>query len=60
MTIVSRPYVEEANRLGPAFARIFKELILVTDPAKPLPRASKNTIQRKMALQLYAEEIEDL
>lgn len=54
------PYVEEANKLGPAFARIFKELIIVTDPSKPLPRASKSTIQKKMALQAYAQEIENL
>ena len=54
------PYIEEANKLGPAFARIFKELIMVTDPSKPLPRASKNTIQKKMALQAYSQEIENL
>ncbi|TCD65346.1 putative NRPS-like protein biosynthetic cluster [Steccherinum ochraceum] len=54
------PYVEEANKLGPAFARIFKELILVSDPKKPLPRASKSTIQKKMALKLYEEEVENL
>ena len=55
-----RPAVEEANRPAPAFARIFKEMILVTSPEKPLPRAGKGTIIRKQATQLYAEEINKL
>ncbi|CAL1703601.1 unnamed protein product [Somion occarium] len=54
------PHIEEANKLGPAFARIFKETIIVTDPARPLPRAAKGTVQRKRALALYAEDIEAL
>ncbi|KAI0081390.1 acetyl-CoA synthetase-like protein [Panus rudis PR-1116 ss-1] len=54
------PFVEEANKLAPTFARIFKEMILVTDPAKPLPRAGKGTVQRKLALQTYKDEIEQL
>lgn len=55
-----RPLVEEANHLGPAFARVFKETILVSYPDKPLPRAGKGTVQRKLALDLYADEIEKL
>ncbi|THH29272.1 hypothetical protein EUX98_g4926 [Antrodiella citrinella] len=39
---------------------IFKELIIVTDPSKRFPRASKGPIQKKTALKLYAEEIDDL
>ncbi|KAH8107711.1 acetyl-CoA synthetase-like protein [Cristinia sonorae] len=54
------PYVETANKLGPGFARIFKELIVVAHPSKPLPRASKNTIQKKLALSLYSQEINDV
>lgn len=57
---VRRPVVEEANRLGPQFARVFKETIIVSDPSKALPRASKGTVQRKMCLHLYAPEIERL
>lgn len=54
------PIVEEANHIAPTFARVFKEMILVTDPARPLPRAAKSTIIRKQALALYAAEIEKL
>lgn len=52
--------MEEANRHGPTFARIFKETIVVADPARPLPRAAKGTVIRKQALALYAEEIEKM
>lgn len=52
--------MEEANHLAPAFAKIFKEMIIVTDPSKPLPRPAKQTIARKQALVMYADEIEKL
>ena len=52
--------IEEANGLGPTFARIFKETVIVTKPSKPFPRAAKGTVMRKQALALYAEEIEQL
>jgi hypothetical protein len=51
------PAVEEANRTAPAFGRIFKEMILVTSPGKPLPRAAKGTVNRKAAILQYEEEI---
>ncbi|KAF8075758.1 putative aminoadipate reductase [Lyophyllum atratum] len=49
--------VEEANKAGPTFSRIFKEMILVAAKDKPLPRAGKGTVMRKAALNLYDEEI---
>ncbi|KAH9932151.1 hypothetical protein B0H21DRAFT_699704 [Amylocystis lapponica] len=52
------PTVEEANHPAPAFARIFKEMIVVTDPARPLVRVAKGTVQRKPSLALYEEDIE--
>lgn len=52
------PSVEEANRHAPTFGRIFKEMILVTDHARPLPRAAKGTAIRKQAWNIYADEIE--
>ena len=55
--MLSRPIVEEANTMAPAFARIFKEMIIVTDPSRPFPRAAKGTIQRKAAIQAYEAEI---
>ncbi|GJE93359.1 acetyl-CoA synthetase-like protein, partial [Phanerochaete sordida] len=54
------PAVQEANMKAPAFARIFKEMILIADSAKPLPRAAKSTVIRKQALDLYEAEIEEL
>ncbi|EKM59937.1 uncharacterized protein PHACADRAFT_206156 [Phanerochaete carnosa HHB-10118-sp] len=53
-------HVEEANAQVPGFAKIFKEMILVTDPDKPLPRAAKRTIIRNQALAVYKEKIEQL
>ncbi|KAF9044199.1 putative aminoadipate reductase [Panaeolus papilionaceus] len=52
------PVVEEANRLAPRFSKVFKELILISSPSKPLPRAGKGTVMRKATLTLYHEEIE--
>ncbi|KAF4610030.1 hypothetical protein D9613_010647 [Agrocybe pediades] len=54
------PIVEEANKVAPAFSRIFKEMILISSPDKPLPRAGKGTIMRKAALAVYNQEIEDI
>ncbi|KIP04467.1 hypothetical protein PHLGIDRAFT_193243, partial [Phlebiopsis gigantea 11061_1 CR5-6] len=54
------PVIEEANAVAPAYARIFKEMIIVTDPAKPLPRAAKGTVVRPQALDAYAQEIDNL
>lgn len=52
--------MEEANRVAPAFSRIFKEMILVVDPKRPLPRVGKGTVARKAALALYDSEIDKL
>ncbi|TFK46448.1 acetyl-CoA synthetase-like protein [Heliocybe sulcata] len=54
------PTVEEANKDAPAFSRIFKEMILVTNPTKPMTRAAKGTVQRNKTLSLYASEINSL
>jgi hypothetical protein len=52
--------VEAANRNSPAFGRVYKEMILVARPDKPLPRAGKGTVLRKGALKLYDEDIRAL
>ncbi|KAJ7146585.1 putative aminoadipate reductase [Mycena epipterygia] len=54
------PVVEEANEHGPAFSRIYKEMIVVADPIKPLIRAAKGTVIKKATLFLYKDEIEAL
>ena len=55
-----RPIIEEANKVAPAFSKIFKEMILITSKNKPLPRAGKGTVMRKLAVMSYEQEIEAL
>ena len=55
-----RPVIAEANAIAPTFAKIYKEMILVSDPAKPFPRAPKGTVIRKAALALYTDAVENL
>jgi long-subunit acyl-CoA synthetase (AMP-forming) len=52
--------VEDANRVAPTFSRIFKEMILVASPSKPLPRTAKGTVVRKAAIALYESEIDEV
>ncbi|KAF9062745.1 hypothetical protein BDP27DRAFT_1427576 [Rhodocollybia butyracea] len=54
------PVIEEANKIAPAFSRIFKEMILVVNPTKPLPRVGKGTVAREAAMALYDSEINEL
>ena len=46
--------------MAPAYARIFKEMIIFTDLTRPLPRSAKGAIIRKEALALYALDIDTL
>ena len=50
----------EANHIAPSFGRIFKEMIIVTPPSKPLPRPAKGTVARKQAIREFAKEIDKL
>ncbi|KAF7305562.1 PKS-PP domain-containing protein [Mycena chlorophos] len=52
--------VEEANGLAPAFARLYKEMILVTRKEKPMSRAPKGTVIRGATLKEYELEINAL
>ncbi|KAI2628252.1 hypothetical protein GGS21DRAFT_528444 [Xylaria nigripes] len=54
------PTIEEANKSAPKFGRVPKELIIFTSPNKPFARATKGTIQRRLTIASYEEEIEDL
>lgn len=49
--------MEETNVEAPTFARIFKEMIIVADQDRPLVRAPKGTVIRKLSLDLYVNEI---
>ncbi|KAJ3773057.1 putative aminoadipate reductase [Lentinula raphanica] len=54
------PVVEEANRVSPAFSKIYKEMILLVKPGKPLPRVGKGTVAKKAAMALYEAEINEI
>ncbi|KZT21262.1 acetyl-CoA synthetase-like protein [Neolentinus lepideus HHB14362 ss-1] len=54
------PVIEEANNDAPTFSRIFKEMILVTSPDKPMRRAAKGTVIRKATIADYSNEINEL
>lgn len=53
------PKVEEANGAVPQHAWIQKHLIVVATSEKPLPRAAKGTIIRKLSIKSYEKEIAD-
>ncbi|KAJ7052189.1 acetyl-CoA synthetase-like protein [Mycena amicta] len=52
--------VEDANKTAPGFARIFKEMIVVTGPERPMVRAAKGTVVKKATISLYEGDINDL
>ena len=52
------PTVKEANEQCDAHARVSRDLILFTSPDKPFCRAGKGTVQRKMTLDSYSDEVE--
>ena len=54
------PLVEEANRLVPSQGQITRTKILVVSSSKPLERAGKGTVVRKLTEQSFAPEIEGL
>ncbi|KAJ2985393.1 hypothetical protein NUW58_g5554 [Xylaria curta] len=54
------PKIDKANKAAPKFGRIPKELIILTSRDKPFARASKGTIQRRLSIDAYEEEIENL
>ena len=54
------PTIVEANREYPAHGKIFKSHILFTTPEKPMSRAGKGTVQRRITLEAYAKELDTL
>ncbi|KAI9065203.1 acetyl-CoA synthetase-like protein [Trametes sanguinea] len=54
------PSVERANEHAPQHSRIFKEMILITSPSKPLQLNMKGLPRRKTVLAEYNDEIEAL
>lgn len=54
------PSVQAANKEGPSHARIHRDMIAFTSPDRPMLRAGKGTIQRKMTVDMYAAELDAL
>ncbi|KAI1346217.1 hypothetical protein F5Y01DRAFT_298319 [Xylaria sp. FL0043] len=54
------PTIREANKAAPKFGQVPKELVIFNSPSKPFSRASKGTIQRRLSIAAYEEEIEEL
>ncbi|KAL8732298.1 MAG: hypothetical protein Q9166_002870 [cf. Caloplaca sp. 2 TL-2023] len=54
------PTIEHANTQGDSHARISRDLILFATPQKPFCRAGKGTVQRRMTLDTYHDEISKL
>ncbi|KAJ7670303.1 hypothetical protein B0H17DRAFT_202349 [Mycena rosella] len=53
------PTVEEANKFAPSHSRLFKEMIILSNPSKPFHLTAKGTLRRNAILQDYAQEIKD-
>ncbi|KAI0908240.1 hypothetical protein F4823DRAFT_599854 [Ustulina deusta] len=54
------PTIDEANKAAPRFGQVPKELVILASPSKPFSRASKGTIQRRLSIAAYEDEIEEL
>ena len=54
------PIIEKANQSCPAHGRIMKDFITFVLPERPMLRAGKGTIQRRMTLDFYHDELEKL
>ncbi|KDQ23277.1 hypothetical protein PLEOSDRAFT_1068285 [Pleurotus ostreatus PC15] len=51
------PTIEEANKIAPSHSRIFKQMVLVSSPAKPFEFTAKGTPRRHIIIDAYANEI---
>ena len=54
------PAIERGNQEKVTHGRIVRQLVAVTRPDKPLPRAGKGTVQRVAAMKLYEKETAEL
>ena len=52
------PDVQKANRGVPEHARVHRDLVVVADPKRPLPRSVKMGVIRSLGTKLYGKEIE--
>ena len=54
------PEIQKANSQCPAHARVSKSHVLFTAPEKPMSRAGKGTVQRKLTIEKYSAELDAL
>lgn len=54
------PIIVQANSDCVAHGRLSKDIVLFTDSSKPFLRAGKGTVQRRLTLDLFDQEIEQL
>lgn len=52
------PFLQRANQLAPAYAKIGSDHVIFTSPGMSLPRASKGTIQRAQANKQFQSDID--
>ncbi|KAJ7659105.1 hypothetical protein DFH06DRAFT_1472553 [Mycena polygramma] len=52
------PTIEQANAFAPSHSRIFKEMIILATPSRPLQLTAKGTPRRQMILEDYAADID--
>ena len=54
------PSIEKMNAYAPSHSRVFKEMIIVTNPNKPLEYTAKGTPRRQVCIRAYDAEIDAL
>lgn len=54
-----QPTIDHLNTIVPKYARLQPGMVLVVSPDKPLPFSDKGTLQRRRALALYENEINE-
>ncbi|KAK0472519.1 NRPS-like enzyme [Armillaria novae-zelandiae] len=52
--------ITKVNEQAPQHSRIYKEMVIIANPAKPFEFTVKGTLRRKAVLKAYEEEIEAL
>ena len=54
------PTVQRANQECPAHGRILRNFIIFTTAEKPMLRTDKQTVQRRLTMELYSKEFDEL
>jgi hypothetical protein len=52
------PFIEQADQVCPSYGRLSLDLVVITAPDRPLPRAAKGTIQRAQSYALYKLDLD--